>query len=170
MNFDFLTISWWQELSKCKQSVVKFSLWNFPCEISLPDLKFLIFFARVFCGVIGELADLEAGFKLNSRSICTNSTWRTISTKASNKCLSSWWFLTIWWGPMLLLLRIWLFRVFWWEREKSSKKKELRCLLSSEFLSQLTNWWNCFIALEYKYYYVLYGEEDPKKVHSVLVS
>ena len=46
------------------------------------------------------------------------------------------------------------------------KKKELRCLLSSEFLLQLTNWWNCFIALEYKYYY----EEDPKKVHSVLVS
>ena len=83
MNFDFLAISW-QELSKCKQSVVKFS-----SENSLPDLKFL---TRVFCGVIGELADLEAGFKLNSRSICTNSTWRTISTKASNKCLSSWWF------------------------------------------------------------------------------
>ena len=55
------------KLSKCKQSVVKFLKF-------FAGLEILDFFPRVFYGLIGELVDLEAGFKLNSRSICTDST------------------------------------------------------------------------------------------------
>ena len=163
MNFDFLAISWWQSFPN-----VNNQLWNFPCEISLPDLKFLIFFSRVFCEVIGgELADLEAGFKLNSRSICTNSTWRTVfQQRLQTNVYLLGDFLTIWWGPYAAFITYLVVSCILVREGEELKKKELRCLLSSEFLSQLTNWWNCFIALEYKYYY----EEDPKKVHSVLVS
>ena len=85
MYSDFFSNLVITKLSKCKQSVVKF--WNFFAR-----LEILGFFPRVFYGLIGELVDLEAGFKLNSRSICTDFTWRIISTEASNKCLCSWWF------------------------------------------------------------------------------
>ena len=67
MYSDFFSNLVITKLSKCKQSVVKF--WNFFAR-----LEILGFFSRVFYGLIGELVDLEAGFKLNSRSICTDFT------------------------------------------------------------------------------------------------